>query len=88
MCGAIEIELTQQGKLLYSKDFGPDRMIMPAGVSWLTNLAADQPGLLFLGGAAITVIVVLATLAAECVLALLLLNITQSRAEQLPVTTR
>lgn len=61
-------------------------MIMPANMSWLERLATDRPELLFLGGAAITVIVALLTIAAQFALTLLLLNITRSRAERLPFT--
>lgn len=61
-------------------------LMLPANMSWLERLATDRPDLLLLGGAAITVIVALVTIAAEFALTLLLLNITRSRAERLPFT--
>lgn len=61
-------------------------MVVPANMSWLERLITDRPGLVYLVGAGVTVIVTLITIAAEFGLAFLLLNITRGRAGRLSVS--
>jgi hypothetical protein len=61
-------------------------MIMLANIPWLEEMFTNRPELLFMGGAGITVIVALVTIAAEFALTFLLLSITRNRAEHLSVS--
>lgn len=61
--------------------------LMSTNTSWFERVLSDRPDLVLLGGAGITVVIVLVTVAAEFAVTLLLLNVTRNRAERLPFTT-